>query len=140
MINSFKGKYRFLSNFYPSPIIIKGITYPTTEHYYQTMKTTDFELRKEIIYASTPGNAKRMGRRVPLRDNWETLKIIIMLQALITKFTTHSELRKKLLETYPQKLIEGNTWGDVYWGKDLRSRKGLNMLGKLLMLVRYALQ
>lgn len=137
MINSFSGKYRFLSNFYPSPIAINGIVYPTVEHYFQAMKTTDIALRKEIAKASSPGNAKRMGRKILLRKDWETLKITVMMEGLTAKFTTYPELQKKLIATAPQQLIEGNTWGDKYWG--MYNGRGQNMLGLMLILLRSTL-
>lgn len=134
MINSFSGRYRFLSNFYPSEITIDGITYPTVEHYFQAMKTTTARLRKEIARASTPGIAKRMGRQLLLRDDWKQVKIISMMKGLLEKFTAHPELQTKLLATAPHELMEGNTWKDDYWG--VCNGRGLNVLGNMLMLIR----
>lgn len=134
MINSFKGKYRFLSNFYPSPIVMEGITYPTVEHYFQAMKTTNVAVRGNIALANSPGKAKRLGRKVLLRKDWEYLKVIIMTDGLMAKFTTHPELRKKLIATDPHQLVEGNTWGDKYWG--VCNGEGQNLLGLMLMLIR----
>jgi len=137
MIDSFRGKYRFLSNFYPSAITMEGITYPTVEHYFQAMKTTSITQRKEIAKASNPGSAKRLGRRILLRKDWELVKINFMIEGLLEKFTTHLELREKLLKTAPHQLIEGNTWGDKYWG--ICNNEGQNVLGSMLMLIRNTL-
>ena len=48
--------------------------------------------------------------------------------------TQNPELGNKLLETGNQELVEGNTWGDIFWG--VCNGKGQNWLGKILMMVR----
>ena len=95
MINCFDEEYAFLSNFFDSPISDGELWYPTVEHYFQAMKTTDFELRKEIADAPTPGKAKRLGRRVELREDWEDIKDDVMYEALQKKFS--NPLLKKML-------------------------------------------
>jgi hypothetical protein len=69
MINQFKDNYRFLSNFYPSDFYIKKRKYPTVEHYYQSMKTTNFELQEKIRLLDTPVLAKKYGNKVSLRKD-----------------------------------------------------------------------
>jgi hypothetical protein len=78
-IKGFSGQYRFLSNFYPSMIY----KYPTVEHFYQAMKTHDQELRSRIAACTTPGEAKRMGRNLDLRKDWEDIKNDVMLGKLL---------------------------------------------------------
>lgn len=137
-INSFQGEYRFLSNFYPAWVTYEGEEYPSTEHAYQAAKTTDTGMRAWIKNAKTPGDAKRCGREVDVRDDWETIKPIVMLDLLLQKFN-HPHLKKKLLATGDANLVEGNRWHDNYWGKCNCGRcraGGLNMLGRLLMKVR----
>ena len=126
MISCFDGEFAFLSNFYPSPITDGNLIFPTVEHYFQAAKTTNMEEYKAIAAADTPGQAKRLGRKVTLRPDWEEVKDQVMLEAL----------RKKLmlLATGEEYLIEGNTWGDKYWG--VCGGIGLNHLGKLLMQIR----
>lgn len=128
MIDSFSGEYRFLSNFYADPH--GGLS---VEHYYQARKTEDIEEADAILNANTPGEAKRLGRKATLRPDWDDIKDDVMLILLWRKFC-HEPLRTRLLETGDQELIEGNTWGDTYWG--VCNGKGKNMLGKLLMKVR----
>ena len=96
-IKEFEGEYAFLSNFYHAPVHYKGINYPTNEHYFQAMKTVDIELRKKIAAAPTPGEAKRLGRHVPLRPLWEDIKEKVMLSGL--------ELKLLLI-----KICEKNCW------------------------------
>lgn len=140
-IDCFDGKYAFLSNFYPSPItpFNDGIIYPTVEHAFQAYKTTDINKRKEIAAQPTPGKAKRLGRHVEIRDDWQEIRINVMYAALKEKFKD-LELQTKLLSTGNAELIEGNTWSDNFWGDchcpKCRDIKGENNLGKLLMKIR----
>ena len=143
MIVEFDGQYDFLSNFYPSTIYHDGITYPTNEHFFQAMKTLDISERKAIAAAETPGLAKRMGRNVKLRPDWEKIKVDVMRLGLILKFTD-AELAQKLIATGDEELVEGNWWCDQTWGsctcpKHIRT-PGRNLLGMLLMELRKDLQ
>ena len=137
-IDRFMGKYRFLSNFYSSPIRHEGINYPTVEHAYQAAKTLHNVVRKEIAEEETPGGAKRLGNQIQLRSDWEKIKVSIMRELIRQKFTKHAGLAKKLLDTGITKLIEGNTWGDTYWG--VCNGVGNNKLGKILMGLRKQLR
>ena len=142
-INSFSGEFEFLSNFYPSPIKIWGITFPTVEHFFQAAKTTDMFEAEQIAAADTPGKAKRLGHAVTLRPDWESIKIDIMRIGLEEKFKDPI-LRAKLLETGDEPLVEGNWWHDNTWG-DCKCEKcsrilGHNILGKLLMNLRNKIQ
>ena len=134
-IQQFTGKYAFLSNFYNNPMIIDGKCYLTVEHYFQAMKTLDPKERNYIRCSQSPSHAKRLGRECKLRPDWEQIKDQIMLKALRHKFS-HPDLKAKLLATEDADLEEGNTWHDTYWGKDLSTGEGQNLLGLLLMLVR----
>lgn len=138
MINKFEGEYAFLSNFYPSPFVYDGIEYPTVEHFFQAAKTTDLSKRKEIAAAPTPGQAKRMGRQVKLRPDWEEVKIDVMMKGLRHKFAI-PKFREMLLATGDEELTEGNTWHDRAWGRcmcDKCGGQGQNLLGRLLMKLR----
>lgn len=138
IINNFEHEFAFLSNFYDSPIVHEGIRYPTVEHYYQAMKTEDLQVRKRISRLPHPAMAKKFGRTVELRKDWENVKLDVMRDGLLLKFSTHENLRKLLLETGVAKLVEGNTWGDIYWG--VCRGRGQNHLGRLLMQVRTVLR
>lgn len=134
-INKFDGKFRFLSNFYPSPIFYDGILYPTVEHAFQAAKTLDVRERKAKFNDKlTPGEAKRNGRHVKLRPDWEEVKVNIMYELVLQKFTAHPLLAQDLLKTYPATLIEGNHWHDHFWG--VCDGTGENKLGLILMKVR----
>lgn len=142
-INKFDGEYAWLSNFYESPIVDEdGLTYPTVEHYFQAMKTLDMEERRKIAAAETPGQAKRYGRRVHLRYDWEVIKFDVMETGLRKKFEDPI-LKEKLIATGDKKLIEGNYWHDNIWGSCYCgncNNKGANHLGRLLMKIRKEIQ
>ena len=134
-IDRFDGEYAFLSNFYSAPVELDDeIIYPTSEHAFQAMKTTDLEERLEIAKLSTPGKSKRAGRKVKLRPDWEDIKNAVMETVVRTKFQQNPELVDKLKDTGDAELIEGNTWNDTYWG--VCRGKGQNHLGQILMKVR----
>ena len=138
MINCFEREYAFLSNFYPSPIEYEGIKYPTVEAAFQAAKTPDLHMKTAIATAEHPGKAKRMGRKVVLREDWEEIKDRVMEDCLRLKFSDPM-LRKKLLATEDEELEEGNWWHDNYWGTCYCSRcgdVGKNKLGYLLMKIR----
>ena len=91
------------------------------------------ELRLAIAAATTPGRAKRMGRVVPLRSDWEQVKDSIMEELIRSKFQDRS-LAFMLWSTGSKELIEGNSWHDTYWG--MCNGVGRNQLGKILMKIR----
>jgi len=133
-IAAFNGEFRWLSNFWPVSITLAdGITYPSSEHAYMASKTLDMSVRREVATLKTAGDAKRFGRKIKLRADWEEVKRNEMLSVLRLKFKDPL-LRIKLINTGDARLIEGNTWGDTYWG--VCNGQGQNVLGQLLMLVR----
>lgn len=134
MIDSFSGSYRFLSNFYPSTIYWGTYKFPTVEHAYQALKSTDVDYRRKVEAAETPGKAKRLGRSVVLRGDWEEIKLFTMATFLMLKFTQNQDLGYLLLRTDDRPLVEGNNWGDTFWGQV--DGVGDNNLGQLLMAVR----
>lgn len=131
MINEFRGKYYFLSNFSDSKITINGITFLNAEAAFQSFK--DIERQSEFSNLN-PSSAKRKGRNVRLRHDWEQVKDSIMYQVVRAKFEQNDDLRLKLIATNNEYLEEGNTWNDTYWG--VCRGRGKNMLGKILMKVR----
>lgn len=115
MINTFKGEYRWLSNFWPVAIPYEGILYTSVENAYQAAKTLDQTDREKI--SLLPANkAKSYGKKLKIREDWDNVKLSIMRELVTIKFTTDPNLKKLLMDTHPQPLIEGNTWGDVFWG------------------------
>lgn len=132
-IASFSGEYRFFSNFWPAQISYEGVLYPSTEHAYQAAKTLDSAERARIAALPTAKEAKKAGRTVALRSDWEQVKLGVMEAILRCKFAL-PELAQKLRETRGRDLIEGNDWNDRFWG--VYRGEGLNHLGRLLMKIR----
>ena len=136
-IDSFKDGFAFLSNFEADLIRYKGMTFRSVEHAYQAAKgmtISDMELVRD---APTAGAAKRLGRKIQMRPDWEQVKIPLMMNFLRQKFGCLSR-KAELLSTGNHELIEGNTWGDTFWG--VCDGKGENWLGKCLMHIRKELQ
>lgn len=133
MIASFKYNYAFLSNFWPVEITLDGKTYPSVEHAYQAAKTTDQTERDDIRRVTKAGVAKKLGKAVTLRHGWDDIKLETM-RALVWQKFENPYLREKLLATGDQPLIEGNTWGDTFWG--VCDGVGENHLGLILMNIR----
>ena len=135
-IDSFRGQYDFLSNMYPSPIIVNGLRFTCAEAVFQMMKTKSPEERVHFVNISGK-DAKRLGRCVKLRPDWEEIKVKVMQWVIHQKFKEPA-LRQKLLDTGDALLIEGNSWGDTFWG--FCNGCGHNMLGKILMAERDAIR
>lgn len=132
----FQGETLFLSNFYEGlPFLWRGLLYRSAEAAFQSAKCLT-EAERETFCQMSPAQAKWKGRRVNLRPDWEQIKDGIMYEIVREKFTQDAELARWLKATGDCELVEGNTWGDRYWGVDLRAMKGQNKLGKILMRVR----
>ena len=125
--------YEFLSNFYATTVLLDGVEYPTVEHAYQAAKTLDLSEREHVRSAPSPAVAKERGRQVTIRPDWDDRKAAVMRDLLAQKFSD-PVLRKRLAATAPLELIEGNTWGDRFWG--VYEGQGENWLGRLLMEIR----
>jgi ribA/ribD-fused uncharacterized protein len=132
-ILEFRGEYRWLSNFWPAAVVLDGIEYPTVEHAYQAAKTLDRAARECLRSEPRPGQVKRLGRGLLQREDWAQVKLEVMANLLRQKFE-HAELRNRLLATGTRQLVEGNTWGDTFWG--VCRGEGQNWLGRLLMEIR----
>lgn len=147
MIGRFDGDYSFLSNFYPVEVELDGIKYPTVENAFQAAKIQKESLEltnSSRIYSGFnivgPAEAKKMGRKVHIREDWDAVKDGIMYKLVRDKFFNYPELGAKLLSSVGHELKEGNTWHDNYWGDcdcvRCKSTIGQNKLGIILMQVR----
>jgi len=140
-IDRFQGENSYLSNFFPVVIIWKGIKFPSVEHAFVASKSTDPHFWNKIskLSAKKAGYAKRLGREIKLRDNWDNIKVSIMEEFLRQKFE-YPHLKKKLIATHPKFLEEGNYWCDNFFGNcycvKCKHIEGRNILGKLLMKIR----
>jgi hypothetical protein len=141
IIELFRGKYEFLSNFAKIGFYDEDGTYwKSNEHYFQAGKATDDKWKWMIKNCTRPSDAKITGRNCPCREDWDKVKVDRMWQGLKYKFDQNQNARWKLLKTGDSMLIEGNMHHDNIWG-DCRCRRckdvvGQNLLGKLLMKLR----
>ena len=131
MIASFENEYSFLSNFFEFDVTYNGITFKNNEAAFQAQKCPS---RINEFVNLPPNKAKRLGRKVELRSDWDQVKDQIMYEICKCKFTQHPILKFMLINTYGHTLIEGNWWNDTYWG--VCKGVGQNKLGKILMRIR----
>lgn len=117
-ITEFRGPHSFLSNFHRGdPFYLPGWQrlMPTAEHAFQACKARYGEGADWVLEADSPQLAKSRGRQVDAHPDWELIKKRIMLKVLLAKFSD-DRLRSLLVSTGDAVLIEGNDWGDTYWG------------------------
>ncbi len=138
MITEFQGEYRWLSNFWPVNVIYDGVTYPSVENAYQAAKA-GLASERVVFETCAPNIAKRLGKRVRIRPDWDLIRLATMYNLNYQKYQDE-EMRKKLLATGDQVIQEGNRWHDTYWGVDLETGEGENHLGKILMQIREELK
>lgn len=143
IIDSFRGEHYFLSNFYPAQVPFRGVVFPSSEHAFMAAKTDNPDSFRAILNAPTPGDAKKLGRKVPLIADWDTVRYVVMYEVLLSKFTHNADLRARLLATRGALLVEGNTWHDQTWGSctcpQHEDVPGDNALGVILMSLRLRL-
>jgi ribA/ribD-fused uncharacterized protein len=131
MIDSIKGT--FLSNFWECSVVYDGMRYGNAEAAFQAQKCVDKTDKYKFI-ALNGAQAKAMGKRVELREDWDAVKLGVMYEVLQAKFAQNPELYNQLKDTGTEEIVEGNWWYDKYWG--VCNGEGLNHLGKLLMWIR----
>jgi ribA/ribD-fused uncharacterized protein len=150
VIDSFRGEYNFMSNFYASDIDISFVwapqvkfVMPTGEHAFQCLKcvTSDMSVDEKMLWllqiarAASPNEAKKLGRTIKIDvAKWNRDSEGFMGRIQQQKYLQNPHLAEKLLATGDATLIEGNDWGDRLWGQV--NGKGENKLGKILMAVR----
>lgn len=128
----FNDEHAWLSNFWPARVWLEDRVYSCVENAYQAAKSLPTQYN-EFSYI-TPGQAKRLGRVLPVRKDWDAVKLTVMKRLLDQKFVAGSDLAERLKATDDCLLQEGNTWGDTFWG--VYNGHGQNWLGKLLMAQR----
>lgn len=135
MIKEFKNQYFFLSNFYECPVYYNKLVFCNAEAAFQAQKVIDEKEQYKFINLNA-SQARKLGKTIVLREDWEEVKDNIMYEIVKRKFTVNKELQQKLIDTKDEELVEGNWWHDTYWGVDSKTGIGKNKLGKILMKVR----
>lgn len=139
MIKEFKGDYRWLSNFTPCKIELDGFIYPSVEHAYMSAKNDNSYWKDFCMAEEKAGAVKRESYKITLVSDWENKKIEVMKHCLIQKFN-QEPYKSKLLQTGDEYIQEGNTWNDTFWGVCLKTGKGENNLGRMIMDIRTELR
>lgn len=135
MIKEFQGEFRWLSNFAPVSVVYDGVKYRSVEHAYMAAKSNDKAWREFCKNTYKAGEVKKASRTISLRDDWEQVKIDVMRELLEQKYNTEP-YKTLLLETGGEHIQEGNMWNDKFWGVCLKTGKGNNTLGKIIMEIR----
>ena len=133
-IMQFRDEYSFLSNMYHTEVRVLNIPYNNAEAAFQASKITDLSARRQFS-SLTGKQAKALGKTVELRADWNICRLEVMELVLRSKFR-NPDLAMKLVATGDKELVEGNYWGDKYWGYCLKTNEGSNVLGRMLMLIR----
>lgn len=139
-ISTFSGQYRFLSNFFASPMEWGEVSGATAEHHYNAAKTLSPQEREKVYAATSPGKAKMAGERVTLQPHWDTTVRYQVMDSILRAKFSDPDLRSRLLATGDALLIEGNNWHDQVWGECECPKHakwpGQNALGRALMRLR----
>lgn len=145
VINEFRGEHAFLSNYDVNEFIWRGIMFNSGEQAFAYAKTffatymnhENGQRQRDILAAKTPGEAKKLGRGATINvEQWDAQKVHYMREIVHAKFGYVKGYAGKLINTGASPLVEGNTWGDTFWGKCRGTDgkvTGLNMLGTILM-------
>jgi len=158
MITEFKGEYAGLSNMHMLKVPLEtpeGFFVPTSEHAYMVERFEDPEIRQKVAEARgswdnpSPKAHGEASKRIAYefielgaqRLNWDNVKLGVMETVVRQKFIKNLELAEVLLATGDEELVEGNAWGDKFWGvSPAVTGEGQNHLGKIIMQVRNELR
>ena len=134
-INRFNAEFDFLSNRFTCQFVWQGLKYSNAEAAFQSSKFVDEKQRKVFCNCSADKAALKGRELVPSAD-WEKKRLLIMESILTAKFKQNPSLMKRLVETGNKRLVNGNSKQETFWGVDLYSWQGENLLGKILMTIR----
>ena len=138
MIEFYKefGELGYLANYSNHGFTKNGIFYKTVEHYYQSEKFDDPEIKNKIINADTPKEASNIGRDRNLKriDDFKSIKNQVMFDGILEKFRQNRDIAYKLIETRNKKIAEA-TIDEYYWGIG-KDKSGKNVIGDILVRVR----
>lgn len=138
-IKEFQGEYRWLSNFSPCVIVLDGVEYKSVEHAYMSARSDTPGWKEFCKNTESPFTVKNQAKKVSDVEGWSNKKLSVMLECLVQKYN-QEPYKTKLIETGDMDIQEGNAWKDVFWGVDLKTGKGKNHLGIMIMNIRRDLQ
>ena len=131
----FNDDFFFLNNFANSRITINGITYPTVQHAFEAMKTSDKATQQEIADTEKCVDAMKIARTASFRPDFLSNRLVIMEQLLEKKFA-NPYYKKQLLATGDKDLVNTLYWKDNFWGVQEDTGEGQNWLGRILTKIR----
>lgn len=134
LFNSYQNKE--FSNFYDCDVNCFGYHFTCVEEAYQWLKLPgDIRIAWYPKFSGVGGyKAKQLGKKIPLRDDWEQIKLLAMLVLNDNKYTQNPYLRDLLVETGDDTLYHLSPW-DLFWGVD-NNLNGKNILGRQLTSLR----
>lgn len=141
MINSFRGEYSWLSNMQECNVLLRQFVFKSVENAYMAAKKIDDVEWVKFCLENPPNICKKESRNIVIREDWDTVKLVVMYDLLIQKFS-QEPFKTKLLDTGNENIQEGNYWNDTFWGIDLKQNPniGENNLGRLIMYIRILLK
>ena len=150
-------KYAFFytewpSNFFRAPFTHKNQNFFCSEQAFmweKAIKFNDQETAKKILAATTPMEAKNLGREVKNYVDfvWDKVRFDVMFEVNLAKYSQNEDIKRRLLD----KKFDGKTFVeaspyDGIWGikigmgdarlHDDKNWNGQNLLGKVLTKVR----
>lgn len=145
-----------LSNFYPCEFELDDEIWNCSEQFFMACKARcfdDYDSYKKIRVATTPEQAKNLGRKVVGFEDriWDKVKYQVMFDGVYAKFSQNEGLKEFLLspEFEGKDFVEGSPFDSV-WGVKMDYRNpdidkpenwnGENLLGKVLNNVRERLK
>lgn len=136
----YENSYFALNNFSAHTIKYNGIFYPTAEHAFHGAKFDDEKIKEEIRNTTSPLEAFELGKKYKLlrKTNWNEIKVNILYEILKEKVKQHEEVKKVLLSTNEEEIVEDNP-NDDFWGNG-KDGSGQNQTGKILMKIRVELK
>jgi ribA/ribD-fused uncharacterized protein len=143
-----------LSQWWPAPFVVDGLSFATSEHYMMWRKAIlfdDLAVAGQILTTSHPQQAKALGRQIAgfEQQTWDDQRYGVVVAGSVAKFGQHADLRAYLLGTGERVLVEASPvdriWGIGLAADDPRAAdpaqwRGDNLLGFALMDARAALR
>ena len=149
MITKFQGDNRWLSNFHEKTVEWRSHRFQNRESAYQWAKVELSEdamvtIRRRLYFTTSGREAKKLSKELKAftRPDWKQVNLGFMVEITHAHFVQNKDEREKLMMTYPQELIEGNNWHDMFWGVcdgtclHPHPPGGQNWLGRILMAER----
>lgn len=142
--------YGFLSNWWISPFVLKGMRFSSVEQYIMYMKCAFFDdtaAAKAVLATDDPSQQQLIARSVKGYNDvvWKGMRQVIAMRGLVEKFAQNPDLLKKLQDTGDSYLVECAV-DDKAWACgislhdnarfDIANWKGTNILGFALMEAR----